>query len=252
MAERSGRPTKPLIAMSGRRWSGKEVGGGMPANFADVPVDLHIGSYADAVAHAGGAPVFTSCTSASLDVLEHVHGLVLTGGADVSPARYGEEPHPTVYGVSDERDQVELDLINAALDRNVPILAICRGMQLLNVALGGSLIQHIEPGNGDHHAAWDHDPDALVHQVSFTNGSLAASTYGGSCAVNSLHHQALGRLGTGLVATGFASDGTVEAAELPGRPVLAVQWHPELVVAHPDPAFSWIVTQATAFQASGG
>jgi putative glutamine amidotransferase len=235
------RPIKPLIAMSGRRWKGSAIGSGIPGNFADVPVDLHIGSYADAVSAAGGTPVFLPGTAAALDVLDYADGLVLTGGSDVSPARYGEEAHPTVHGVDDERDEVEISLVAEALKRGIPILAICRGMQLLNVATGGSLVQHIEPGVGDQHAAWEVTPDSLVHEVTFTEGSLASKAYGSTCRVNSLHHQALGRLGAGVVATGFATDGTVESAEMPAHQVLAVQWHPELVVAHPDPSFVWLV-----------
>ncbi len=232
--------------MSGRRWDGSAFRSGIPENFADVPFDIHCGSYADAVSAAGGTPVFMPCTDAALDVLDYADGLVLTGGSDVSPARYGEEPHPTVYGVDEQRDEVEIALVAKALERGIPILAICRGMQVLNVATGGSLVQHIEPGTGDHHAAWDVPPDELVHQVTFTDESIASRAYGSDCRVNSLHHQALGRLGRGVVATGFASDGTVEAAEMPEHRVLAVQWHPELVLAHPDPSFTWLIHEASS------
>jgi putative glutamine amidotransferase len=237
-------PKKPLIAMSGRRWKGSDIGSGLPDNFVDVPFDLHCGSYADAVTAAGGTPVFMPCTAAALDVLDYADGLVLTGGSDVSPTHYGEEPHPAVYGVDDVRDEVELSLVAKALHNSIPILAICRGMQLLNVATGGSLVQHIEPGVGDQHAAWDVAPHALVHDVTFVDGSLASRSYGSTCRVNSLHHQALGRLGEGVVATGFATDGTVESAEMPEHSVLAVQWHPELVVIHPDPSFLWLISAA--------
>jgi putative glutamine amidotransferase len=230
--------------MSGRRWDGSAFRTGIPENFSDVPFDIHCGSYADAVAAAGGTPVFMPGTDAALDVLNYVDGLVLTGGADVSPARYGEAAHPTVYGVDDNRDEVEIALVAKALKIGIPLLAICRGMQVLNVATGGSLVQHIEPGTGDHHAAWDVAPDSLVHEVAFTDGSLASRAYGSHCRVNSLHHQALGRLGAGVVATGFATDGTIEAAEMREHQVLAVQWHPELVVSHPDPSFLWLVDAA--------
>ena len=235
----------PLIDVTGRRWLGSTIAG-MPDNFAGLGIDLHVGAFSDAVEAAGGVPVLLPCSDAALRALDRVDGLVMTGGSDVDPARYGEEPHPAVYGVDAERDRVELALVTAALERGMPILAVCRGMQLLNVALGGSLVQHLEPGDGDHHAAWDVETHSLVHEASFASGSLAARCYGAATAVNSLHHQAVNRLGNGLVATGWATDGTVEAAEIPGSPVLAVQWHPELVTGHPEPSFTWLVTTASS------
>jgi putative glutamine amidotransferase len=233
---------KPLIAMSGRRWKGSEIGSGLPDNFADIPVDLHIGSYADSVTAAGGVPVFTACTPSAVEVLDYVDGLVLTGGSDVDPRRYGEEPHPKVYGVDAERDEIEIALVHRALALGRPILAICRGLQVLNVALGGSLVQHLE--GKDYHGAWDVAPHELTHQITITAGSQLHRAFGESCVVNSLHHQAVATLGQGLVATAFADDGTIEGAELPGHPVLAVQWHPELVLAHPDPSFVWLINTA--------
>jgi putative glutamine amidotransferase len=241
---------KPLIAISGRRWKSSLIDG-MPDNFGHLDIDLHIGAYADAVASAGGVTMTMPCSMAALDSLSYAHALVLTGGSDVSPARYGEEPHEAVYGVDDLRDNVEIALAMRAFEIGLPTFAICRGMQVLNVALGGSLVQHLTPENGatDLHAAWDHDPSTPVHGVTFAAGSLGASIYapdGDSWMVNSLHHQAVARLGKGLVATGWATDSTIEVAEMPGRSVLAVQWHPELV-AQPDPGFVWIVAEATKF-----
>lgn len=214
---------------------------GLPDNFADLHIDLHIGAYADAIAAAGGVPVLLPCSNVALEALDRVDGIVLTGGSDVDPRRYGAQPHPTVYGVDPERDRIEVELVCRAIESGIPVLAICRGMQILNVARGGTLVQHLEPGVGDEHAAWDVGVDTLVHQARLADGSIAAACYGAVVAVNSLHHQALERLGRGVVATGWASDGTVEAAEVRGHAVLAVQWHPELVRAHPDPAFDWLV-----------
>jgi putative glutamine amidotransferase len=234
---------RPLIAISGRRWAGSTITG-LPDNFADLGVDLHIGAYADSVDAAGGIPLLLPCSDAALHALDHVHGLVMTGGSDVDPRRYGAEPHPEVYGVDPERDRVEVALVEKALEIGLPVLAICRGMQVLNVALGGTLVQHLDPGVGDHHAAWNVGADSLVHEATFADDSLAASCYGGATSVNSLHHQALDRLGDGLVATGWSGDGTIESAESPGRPVLAVQWHPELVRGHPEPSFAWLIRKA--------
>jgi putative glutamine amidotransferase len=227
---------------------------GMPDNFDHLGIDLHIGAFADAVATAGGVAMTMPCSMAALDSLSYAHALVLTGGSDVSPARYGEEPHETVYGIDELRDSVEIALAMRALEMSLPMFAICRGLQVLNVALGGSLVQHLTPENGatDLHAAWDHDPSAQVHGVTGSAGSLVASVYssdGGPWMVNSLHHQALARVGSGMVATGWATDGTIEAAEMSDRPILAVQWHPELV-AQPDPGFEWLIAEATKFAKS--
>jgi putative glutamine amidotransferase len=242
---------RPLIAISGRRWPGSTISG-LPDNFAALGVDLHIGAYADSVDAAGGVPVLLPCSDAALQALDHVHGLVMTGGSDVDPQRYGAEPHPEVYGVDAERDRVELALVARALEIGLPVLAICRGMQVLNVALGGTLVQHLDPGVGDHHAAWNVDADSLVHEATFAHDSLVASCYGVAAAVNSLHHQALDRLGDGLVATGWSSDGTIESAECPGHPVLAVQWHPELVRGHPEPSFAWLIRTAFVMASERG
>lgn len=216
----------------------------MPANFAELGVDIHIGAYADAVEAAGGLPVLLPTSDGAFLALDRLDGLVMTGGSDVDPQRYGAEPHPAVYGIDPERDRVDTGLVLGAIRRNLPVLAICRGLQVLNVALGGTLIQHLDPEGGDTHANWEIDVTTLAHDATFTAGSLAEACYGATCAVNSLHHQAADRLGDGLVATGRASDGTVEAIELPGRRLLAVQWHPELAVTHPEASFLWLVTTA--------
>ncbi|MEU9285539.1 gamma-glutamyl-gamma-aminobutyrate hydrolase family protein [Streptomyces sp. NPDC048275] len=148
--------------------------------------------------------------------------VVVAGGPDVDPARYGAERSPRTGPPAPERDAWELALIQAALASGTPLLGICRGMQLLNVALGGTLIQHLD----------GHVKDVGVvgrHEVTPVPGSLYAEIAPESCAVPTYHHQAVERLGEGLVACAHASDGTVEAIELP-RPgwVLGVQWHPEM------------------------
>ena len=112
-------------------------------------------------------------------------------------------------------------------------------MQILNVARGGTLHQHI-----DNHADWETPPETLSHVVCSVAGSLAARLYGDQVLVNSLHHQSVDRLGESLAVTTTAADGTVEAMEIAGRPVLAVQWHPELVLAQPDPCFVWLIGAA--------
>ena len=153
--------------------------------------------------------------------LEGLAGLCLAGGADVDPALYGEEPHPKTEPPDRQRDRLECSLLREALERDLPVLAICRGLQLLNVALGGSLRQHIE--------GHDHRKVPEAHTVSIAAGSRLAGILGTTeYGVNSRHHQCAGRVADGLSVTAAAPDGVVEGAELPGkRFVLAVQWHPE-------------------------
>lgn len=186
------------------------------------------------------------CIDTSVEALDHMDALVLTGGGDVDPALYGEAAHETVYGIDVHRDRVELALIRRARELGLPVLAICRGMQVLNVALGGSLLQHIEGSEVGLHAAWEHPVAARVHPVSFVDGSIARSVFGEHLEVNTLHHQALGRLAPGLVCTGRAPDGIIESVEIPGEAVWGMQWHPELLAPQPDPAFAWLVGQAVA------
>ncbi len=166
------------------------------------------------------------------DVLAPFAGLLLAGGGDVDPSRYGAEPHPKTYGVDPERDDTELGLLAAALRAGLPILAICRGMQVVNVACGGTLHQHLPALEGsDVHG----DPTAsrdVVHAVDVAPGSRVAAAVGhqrlDSCF--SHHHQGVERIGSGLVPVAWSDDGLVEALELPpGEPwLVAVQWHPEL------------------------
>lgn len=165
--------------------------------------------------------------------LEEVDGLLLQGGTDVNPDLYGEEPIAETDEPDDERDEHELWLINDALERDIPILAICRGMQLLNVAHGGTLIQHIEGHK------------AVSHAIKITPGSKLAGLYE---VTNSRHHQAVGKTGVGLTVAARAGR-VVEAIERPDKKfVVGVQWHPE-DMAQPDPVFQAF---ARAVQESSG
>ena len=154
-------------------------------------------------------------------------GLVLTGGGDVDPAAYGEEPDPEVGGVDVNRDASERALLAAALEADLPVLAICRGCQVLNVFLGGTLHQHLPDvvGNLDHR----HAPLVFADvDVKTVPGTMTADVFGPTTTVRCSHHQAIRDLGRDLVVTARAGDGVVEAVELPSaRFVLAVQWHPE-------------------------
>ena len=212
-------------------------------------LDLHFTEYPAAVACAGGLPIGLTRDADVCDMISRLDGLVVSGGADVDPSRYRAEPEPGLGSTEPERDDWELALLRTAIDQRVPVLGICRGAQLLNVLLGGTLVQHVGIDDGVGHPRFEEDRSVAAHAMVTTPGSVAALLYGPLVGVNSLHHQTLGRLGDGLVATGHADDGVVEAIELPGCPVLAVQWHPEMLQQH-DPALVWLVKSASLFGAS--
>lgn len=270
-AARSGR--RPLIGLSSRRWPAALLGSALPPAYADAAVDLGIGDYPAAIAAAGGLPVHLSPDAPAAEIVARLDGVVLTGGADVDPATpgwaaatrcgtgvpgggaapAGEQRAGGPVGqlgaggapaTEPDRDRFELALLRAALDADIAVLAVCRGLQLLNVACGGTLVADLPAGGGDDHARFAGSRHDRVHTVSFAPGSLAASLYGPTALVNSLHHQAVDRLGDGLVAVASSPDGTVEALELPGRSMLAVQWHPESLPGDPGPA--WLVATAAA------
>ena len=189
--------------------------------------------YVRSVELSGGVPVVLAPAGAALHpaLLSKLDGLVLTGGIDVTPRLYGEASHPKVTDTSAERDEFEVKLVGEAFAHDVPILAICRGMQLLNVALGGTLVQDIrtETGSAIRHDDFARPRTDVAHTVSVRSGSRLHALLGeGEVEVNSFHHQAVDRLATPLVATAFAPDGIVEAVECPAaRFILGVQWHPE-------------------------
>lgn len=196
-------------------------------------------AYVDAVRRAGGLPVLLAPGEAgAAEFLERLDGLVFTGGGDLDPEHFGGERHPHTYFVCRERDVFELELMRAGLERGIPTLAICRGMQVLNVAQGGALHVHVEDAVGQAvlHRASQAEPTR--HPVRIAAGSRLAGLLGRAelTEVASWHHQAVSRLGRGLRAVAWAPDGTVEALELDGAPqLLAVQWHPELDVEERSP-----------------
>ncbi|WMF04572.1 gamma-glutamyl-gamma-aminobutyrate hydrolase family protein [Micromonospora robiginosa] len=199
-----------------------------PAGWAvwrDVPATLVPQAYVRAVTAAGGRAVVLPPDDTDADVLEVLDGLLLAGGADVGPERYGQPPDPRTEARPD-RDAGELALLTAALAADLPVLGVCRGMQLLAVAYGGTLHQHLPDvvGHDGHRPA----PGVYgSHPVRFTAGSLAGHVMAGVDRVNSYHHQAVADPG-GLAVTGRADDQVVEAVEDPARSfVLGVQWHPE-------------------------
>jgi putative glutamine amidotransferase len=191
--------------------------------------------YEEAVRRAGGdVRVLRYDRDAPAEVAASVSGVLLTGGGDVLPAIYGESAHPAYAAAEPGRDEYELELVRRALEADLPVLAICRGLQVLNVARAGTLVQDIPsafPGAMDHRGS---DPrTGLVHDVWILPGSLLDRlmrpvVQGDQCAVNSRHHQSIAALGQGLVVSATAPDGVIEAAEDPSRRFcLGVQWHPE-------------------------
>jgi putative glutamine amidotransferase len=216
-------------------------------------------AYLEAIQAAGGIPVVLppQLDRASLGgLMAHVQALVLTGGGDVDPARYTEARHEKTDGVSEERDTLEAAAVEMALDSGLPVLAICRGMQMLNVALGGSLHQDIpsELGTEINHAQTSgeapRERSDLTHGVMLEEGSRLAELLGAPAMdVNSMHHQSVKRLGRSLRAVAWAPDGVVEGVEMEGRDrfVVGVQWHPEELVAaheHARRLFASVVREA--------
>lgn len=208
----------------------------------DVDIDVFYPDYARAVLLAGGMPVWIPA-DAPVSILDRVDALLLSGGDDIDPATYGQRPHAALGSPSPLRDGYERGLLDAALSADVPLLGICRGAQVLNVHLGGTLHQHLP-------AHTDATPpvDQAFHQVAFADDTVGRRIYGGIVAVNSLHHQGIDGLAADLVASGITvggpDDGLVEAVEMPGKPVFAVQWHPEMT-GRVDPAFQWLVEAAS-------
>jgi putative glutamine amidotransferase len=190
-------------------------------------------TYVRAIARAGGRPLLLAPTPADLDdpaeLLDLLDGVLVTGGADVDPGTYGEPAHPETDATSTERDAFELLLVRAAAERDLPCLGICRGMQVVNVAYGGALEQHL-PDRLDDDIHRGANGDFSDHRVEVEPGSLAALAAGGTdVAVKSYHHQGVARLGDGLRITARAAgDGTAEAVEDARRRfMLGVLWHPE-------------------------
>jgi len=191
--------------------------------------------YENAIERAGGEILRLDRTvHKPADVIASVDGLLLPGGGDVLPSLYGEAAHPAFSAAETGRDDYELELARRALEANLPLLAICRGAQVLNIACGGSLVQHIpdQVGTLVNHVLPE-PSHAIAHDVWVTSGSLLEALMreqleGDTCAVNSRHHQAPAALGKGLVASATAPDGVIEAIEHPSkRFCLGVQWHPE-------------------------
>jgi putative glutamine amidotransferase len=210
--------------------------------------------YLRALHRAGGQEAILAPRSISEpetgELLDRFDGLLLVGGGDIDPRHYGQDPLPECYGIDSEADVFEMNLVRSAIRRAMPVLAICRGFQVLNVATGGTLNQHITGRRGlvGHGVPGQRSE---THEVRVEPGTWTAKAMGTETAdVSSSHHQAVARLGEGLVVSGRAPDGIVEAMEHPdGSWVVAVQWHPERT-SETDPAqqglFDALVEHATS------
>lgn len=211
---------RPLIGISTYREQARW-------GYWDVPAVLLPATYADAVAECGGEPVLLPTGSITAGVVDRLDGLIVAGGADVDPARYGQPAGEHTTVLRPDRDATELAVLTAALERDLPLLAICRGMQLLNVLLGGNLVQHLPdvPGAGPHQTG----PGLYAQrEVTTVPGTALAELLGPTAPADCHHHQALGRLAAGLTPAAWAEDGVLEAVEAGDRRFcVAVQWHPE-------------------------
>ncbi len=241
---------RPLIGITGRRFRLGLVEG-MDKRYGHLFTDAFMTDFSDRIAKAGGIPVNLPYDADPAALCHWLGAVVITGGQDVHPACWGGElsvvtevdprDDPRVH--DPDRDRYEIALVRAALAAGVPILGVCRGLQILNVALGGTLVSDLPASSVQHLSASSAPADgADDHKVTFESGSIAERLFGAGAVTNSWHHQAVDSCGTGLVVTGRASDGVVEAVELPGASVLGVQWHPEWM-ERDDPALSWIVEE---------
>jgi len=219
----------------------------VPASFShwrDMPAVMVPAAYSRSVVAAGGLPVVIPPIEGTTGLLDQLQGLVLSGGSDLDAGLYSERQHPETLGVIAHRDRFELELLAGALDRDLPVLGICRGMQLLNVQRGGSLHQHLpEIVDGSLHKA---APGTFaLHAVAMEPGSRLEALLGPGVDVHSCYHQAPDRIGEGLAVTARAPDGVVEGVELVGaRFCVGVLWHPEEHAEYGGPLFQGLVAAA--------
>ncbi len=213
----------------------------------DLPAALIPLAYVRAIEEAGGRPLLVPPSEEGIEeTLDVLDGILFSGGSDLDPDLYGQAAHPETDGIRPERDRGELALLTGALERDLPVLAVCRGSQVLNVARGGDLVQHLPEVLGHE----QHRPTPGVfadHRVDVKPESLIGSLLGERVPVKSHHHQGFGRVGEGLVESAWAEDGTLEAVEDPSRRfAVGVLWHPE---EGPDRAlFQALVDQARAYR----
>lgn len=230
---------RPLIGVTGRRLRAERSD--VEARYRSLEFDMHYSDFPVRLSRKGALVVQLPYEASGIEVLERLDGLVISGGQDVHPATLGSDAAPTDRDSDPRRDAHEIELVSCAIQAGVPLLGVCRGMQILNVALGGTLITDLPTQEIDHRSPGQ-QVHSETHSVRFLTGSTMFEVYGRDVTVNSLHHQGVDRLGSGLAATGWAPDGVVEAVEMDGVPVVGVQWHPEW--RRHDAIFAWLIRAA--------
>ncbi len=231
---------RPLIGITSYALEARWAAWKLPA--ALIPL-----SYVESVQRAGGRPLIVPPVDGGVEeTLDALDGLILSGGADIGPDVYGQDSHPETAMVQPERDRAELALLEAALAREMPVLAICRGMQLLNIVHGGDLHQHL-PELVGHERHREVPGTFSLHDVRIASGTKTGEILGEHTGVHSSHHQGLGRIGDDLTVVGWAEDGSIEAIEDPAhRFALGVLWHPE--EDEDKRLFEALVAQARAYR----
>ena len=219
-----------------------------PARFGSWSLDCALipTDYVGGVEHAGGRALLVPPTGVGVEeTLDALDGIVFSGGADIDPGRYGQEAGPATSGIEGFRDDYEFALLERALARDLPVLGICRGSQVLNVGLGGDLVQHLPDVSDETHK--DVPGDFVDHEVEVERGTRVGDLLGDRAPVKSHHHQGFGRLGDGLVVSARADDGTIEAVEDPDRRfAVGVLWHPE--AGEDGVLFRALVDEARAYR----
>jgi len=218
-------------------------------SYWDTEAALIPADYVYAVERAGGRALLVPPSEDGVEeTLQALDGLLFSGGSDLDPGLYHQEPHEETFGIHEARDRAELALLEAALERDMPVLAICRGSQVLNVARGGDLVQHLPEVVGDE--KHKHTPGTFAdHDVTLEEGTRLGSLLGDHAPVKSHHHQGIGRIGEGLRVAAHAEDGTVEAVEDPDRRfAVGILWHPE--AGEDARLFEELVREAAEYRAA--
>jgi gamma-glutamyl-gamma-aminobutyrate hydrolase PuuD len=218
----------------------------------DVPAAVIPLAYVKAIEAAGGRPLLVPPSEDAIgETLEALDGILFSGGSDLDPGEYGHDPHPETVNLRPDRDRGELALLRAALDRDMPVLAVCRGSQLLNVARGGDLVQHLPDVADEQHKHLHKFTGGVFadHEVRVQADTRLGTLFGERAPVKSHHHQGFGRVGEGLVEAAWADDGTLEAIEDPSkRFAVGVLWHPE--EGEDAALFQALVEEARAYRAA--